>query len=144
MILVDVNLLIYAYDASSARHEAARTWWEGKLSGAEQVRLAWATVLAFVRIATHARVFQEPMSLDEATGHVGRWWGQPGVAVLEPGERHWDILSKVLRESQASGNLVTDAHLAALAIEYGATLCSADQDFRRFTGLSWENPLAAA
>lgn len=143
MILVDANLLLYAYDAASPHHEAARTWWEERLSGSQVVRLAWVTVVAFVRIGTHPRVFEEPMTLGEATGYVTSWWEQPGVDVLEPGGRHWQILSRLLVDSRASGNLVTDAHLAALAIEYGATLCSTDRDFRRFEKLSWEDPLEA-
>ncbi len=142
MILVDVNLLLYACDASSEHHDAARTWWEQRLSQPPMVRLAWVTVTGFLRISTHPRVFREPMSIAEATDQVGSWLERPMVGLLEPGERHWSILSTLLRGSKAVGNLVPDAHLAALAIEHGATLCSSDRDFRRFEGLSWENPLA--
>lgn len=144
MILVDANLLLYAYDTGSPVHQAARRWWESLLSGHELVRLAWATVLAFLRIGTHPRVFTAPLSIEEATGHVSSWLEQTSVGVLEPGERHWEILAELLARTQASGNLATDAHLAALAIEHGAVLHSTDQDFRRFAGLAWRDPLASA
>jgi uncharacterized protein len=141
VILVDANLLLYAHDASSEHHAAARDWWERRLSDAKLVRLAWITVVAFIRITTHPRVFREPMTIAEATGHVSAWLERPMVGLLDPGARHWSILSDLLRESRATANLVTDAHLAALAIEHGATLCSTDRDFRRFAGLVWENPI---
>jgi len=140
-MLVDANLLLYAYDTSSAHHDAARTWWERRLSEPRLVRLAWVTIVAFVRIATHPRVFDQPMTIDEATTQAASWLERPMVGVLDPGPRHWTILSSLLRESRAHGNLVSDAHLAALAIEHGATLCSSDRDFRRFDGLDWTNPL---
>jgi toxin-antitoxin system PIN domain toxin len=142
VILVDANLLLYAYDTTSENHATARAWWERSLSDTQLVRLAWITVVAFVRITTHPRVFREPMTITEASEHVGSWLERPMVGLLDPGERHWSILSNLLREARATANLVTDAHLAALAIEHGATLCSTDRDFRRFPGLSWENPLA--
>lgn len=142
MILVDASLLLYAHDAGAPAHDAARSWWEDQLSHTHLVRLAWATVLAFVRIGTHPRVFAQPLSMEEATGIVSEWFNRPMVDLLEPGERHWPILSELLARSQARGNLVTDAHLAALAIEHGATLCSTDQDFQRFPELRWTNPLA--
>jgi toxin-antitoxin system PIN domain toxin len=141
VILVDANLLLYAYDTTSEHHQAARGWWERSLSDKRLVRLAWITVVAFVRITTHPRVFREPMSITESTDHVGSWLERPMVGLLDPGERHWKILSDLLHEARATANLVTDAHLAALAIEHGATLCSTDRDFRRFPGLSWENPI---
>lgn len=141
MILVDANLLLYAYDAASAHHEAARRWWEERLSQPHLVRLAWVTILAFVRIGTHPRVFEHPMSIAEAGSHVESWLERPMVDLLEPGARHWPILSRLLARARASGNLVTDAHLAALAIEHGATLYSSDRDFARFDELSWEDPL---
>lgn len=143
MILVDANLLLYAYDTSSSRHRPARVWWEAQLSGTRPVRMAWATILAFVRIGTHPRVFKAPMAREEAVAHVSGWFRQPVFAVLEPGERHWSVLQELIVSSQAGGNLVPDAHLAALAIEHGAILNSADADFARFAGLSWTNPLTA-
>jgi uncharacterized protein len=142
VILVDANLLLYSYDTTSEYHAAARGWWERSLSDTGLVRLAWITVVGFVRITTHPRVFREPMTITEATDHVSSWLERPMVGLLDPGERHWSILADLLREARATANLVTDAHLAALAIEHGATLCSTDRDFRRFPGLSWENPIS--
>jgi hypothetical protein len=141
MILVDANVLLYAYDAASQRHEAAKAWWEERLSGPDPVRLAWSTIVAFLRIGTHHRVFERPLAMDEACDHVVSWLARPMLGVLEPGPRHWDILRRLLVSAQAAGNLVTDAHLAALAIEHGAELRSTDVDFARFEGLSWEDPL---
>jgi toxin-antitoxin system PIN domain toxin len=141
VIIPDVNLLLYAYDSSSPSHERARSWWEHALSGREPVRLPWVTILGFVRIGTHSRVFARPMSVAEATGHVDSWLMQPVADVIEPGPRHWAILSQLLRRARVAANLTTDAHLAALAIEYGAHVYSSDSDFRRFPGLRFENPL---
>ncbi len=141
MILVDANLLLYAYDAGSPQHAAARRWWEECLSAPEPVRLAWVTVVAFVRIGTHPRVFTEPLSVAEACGHVSTWLERPMVDIAHPTARHWAILDRLLRQAMAAGNLVTDAHLAALAIEHGAILQSTDRDFARFESLSWRNPL---
>lgn len=142
MILVDANPLLFAYDAASPRHEAARRWWEERLSNPQPVGLAWATLVAYVRIGTHPRVFAEPLSLDEARGHVRSWLEPPMVRTLAPGERHWTILDALLESARAAGNLVTDAHLAALAIEHGAVLLSTDRDFARFEGLEWSDPLS--
>lgn len=144
MILVDASLLVYAYDGSSRRHGPARTWLEEALSGVEPVCLAWQTILAFLRISTHTGIFDRPLRLDEAIRHVNAWLEQPATRLIQPTERHWLILSRLLPEAQARGPLVMDAHLAALAIEHGATLCSSDRDFRRFSGLRVVDPLAAA
>ncbi len=143
MILIDANLLLYAYDASSGSHRRAHAWLEGVLSGPEPFGLAWATILGFLRISTHPRVFASPLSIAEAVSIVSEWLAHPGVRVLDPGERHWAILSELLPASQARGPLVMDAHLAALAIEHGAVLCTTDQDFTRFRGLRRLNPLEA-
>lgn len=141
MIIPDVNLLLYACDSSSDRHSPARDWWEAVLSGSEPVRLPWVTILGFVRIGTHSRVFARSMSVTEATAHVDSWLAQPVVQIVHPGPRHWSILSALLKRARVAANLTTDAHLAALAIEYGAKVCSSDTDFRRFPGLRFENPL---
>ena len=141
MILVDANLLLYAYDASSDQHEAARKWWESALSGYSPVRVAWVTVLAFVRIGTDVRM-RSPFTLAEAISIVDEWLAEPNFSILGVGAQHWKILARLLPESQARGPLVMDAHLAALAIEHGATLCSNDRDFSRFPGLKFANPLA--
>ncbi|MBI5510443.1 MAG: PIN domain-containing protein [Deltaproteobacteria bacterium] len=141
-MLVDANLLLYAYDSAAKQHLRAKAWWEERLNEPRPVRLAWSTILAFVRIATHPRVFVDPMTIDEAVSCVDAWLARPMVGVLEPGDGHWEILARLLRNHQAHGNLVADAFLAALAIEHGATLCSADQDFSRFAELDWCDPFA--
>jgi hypothetical protein len=144
VILVDANLLLYAYHPQAPQHEASRTWLEQVLSGPELVRFAWLTLWAFLRIATNPRVFERPLSTIEAEAAVSSWLAQPAVGVVEPGERHWDILRELLRQGQAAGPLVMDAVLAAIAIEHGATLCTMDRDFSRFASLKWVNPLAQA
>lgn len=141
MILVDANLLIYAYDSDSRLHDRARPWLERTLTRAEPVRLAWVTLLAFLRITTNPRVLARPLSIAEAMGIVDEWLGQPSVATLEPGARYWTILKDLLPAAQIRGPLVMDAHLAALAIEHGATLLSTDRDFARFPGVQVRNPL---
>lgn len=143
MILVDANLLIYAYDRSSRSHEPAREWLEDVLSGVDPVCLAWQTILAFLRISTHARIFDRPLRLDEAVRHVDSWFEQPATRLIQPTERHWTILTRLLSDAQARGPLVMDAHLATLAIEHGAVLCSTDRDFRRFPALRLVDPLDA-
>lgn len=143
MILVDANLLLYAYDPNAAQHEASRSWLEVTLSGSPLVRFSWLTLWAFLRIATNPRVFERPLSMTEAEHHVSSWLAQPSAGLLEPGERHWAILQQITRDGQASGPLVMDAALAAIAIEHGATLCTTDRDFSRFPGLTWTNPIAA-
>ena len=141
MILIDANLLLYAYHPRSEYHERSRTWLESVLSGRDLVRLAWMTVWAFLRIGTNPRVFERPLTIAEAESHVSRWLALPAVDVLEPGDRHWDILRELLRTGQVSGALLMDAALAAIAIEHGATLFTSDRDFTRFPGLKTSNPL---
>jgi uncharacterized protein len=143
MILVDANLLLYAEDSLSEPHEAARAWWDAQLSGTEPVALCWPVLTAFIRIATNVRLHRRPLILREATERVQSWLDQPCVRILQPTEQHWQIFQQMLRTGNASGNLVSDAHLAALAVEYNCQLCSADADFARFRGLKWKNPLTA-
>jgi toxin-antitoxin system PIN domain toxin len=142
MKLPDLNLLLYAYDAGSPHHRRARAWLEKELSGTETVALAWPVVLAFVRLATSPRVFEAPLEPDEAFALAGSWLEQPSTTIVHPGDRHLALLRELLGPLGSAGNLVTDAHLAALAIEHGATLCSADLDFGRFPRLRVVNPLA--
>jgi uncharacterized protein len=142
VILIDANLLLYAYDKSSTAHARSRRWLEAALSGERPVGLAWVTLLAFLRISTNPRAVARPLSLAEASAIVSSWLEQPCVTLPAPGPRHWEILQKAMRGAQAKGPLVTDAHLAALAIEHGAELASADRDFARFEGLRYLNPLA--
>jgi len=141
LILVDANLLLYAYHPRAELHESSRAWLEATLSGPQLVRFAWLTLWAFLRISTHRRVFERPLSASEAGAAVSSWLAQPGAGILEPGERHWDILQTLMKEGQTTGPLVMDAALAALAIEHGATLHTTDRDFSRFPGLKWTNPL---
>lgn len=142
MILIDANLLLYAYHPRAAQHDASRAWLEATLSGPELVRFAWLTLWAFLRIATNPRAFEHPLSPSEARSVIASWLAQPTVSILEPGERHWEILRELVGEGQAAGPLVMDAVIAAIALEHGATLCTTDRDFSRFTRLKWTNPLA--
>ena len=141
MILVDANLLLYAYHPKAEQHEKSRTWLEAVLSGTDVVGFAWLTLWAFVRISTNPRVFENPLSASEAADAVSSWLDQPVSTILQPGGRHWDILRAVARDGQAVGPLFMDAVLAAIAMEHGATLCTTDRDFARFPGLKWTNPL---
>ena len=142
MILVDANLLLYAYNTSSEHYDRARRWLEELLSKPQQpVGLPWATILAFLRISTNSRAFPHPYSISEAASFVSDWLATPAVTLLAPGERHWSVLSGLLPAAQIRGPLVTDAHLAALAIEHGAVLYTTDRDFARFPGLRTVNPL---
>ncbi len=144
MILVDADLLLYAYDSSSAHHVVARDWLERVFSRPEPVRIAWITLLAFLRVSTDSRLRGERFSPQEAVAIIEEWRALPNFDLLAPGERHWEILAGLLPASQSRGPLVMDADLAALAMEHGALLCTTDRDFTRFPGLRWENPLVTA
>lgn len=141
MKVVDLNLLLYAVDEAAPDHDQARAWFDGLLSSPETVALPWAVLLGFVRLTTRATVFRHPLGVDEALDYVEGWLGRPNVTTPEPGPRHAAVLRELLRPLGAGGNLTTDAHLAALAIEHGAQLCSRDADFARFAGLRWVDPL---
>ena len=143
MKLVDLNLLIYAVNRDAPHHTAARRWWEDCLSGSEPIGLAWAVILGFLRITTHPRVMPHPMTSEQAIDVVDDWLCQPVVHVVSPTERHWDIFRQLVKPLGTAGNLTMDAHLAALAVEHGATLCSTDVDFSRFRMLQWTDPLEA-
>jgi uncharacterized protein len=142
VILPDVNLLLYAYDTEAPRHRPARQWWEARLGAPEPVGLSWIVILGFVRMSTHASVFREPRSVTDTARIVRSWLERPQVVIVHPGERHADLLLSLLEGLGTAGNLTTDAHLAALAIEHQAELCSTDADFARFPGLRWSNRLA--
>lgn len=143
MIVPDLNLLIHAYNRDSPVHPRARAWWEERMNDPAPVGLAWVTLLGFLRITTHRTILQDPIPVETACGHVRSWLGQPQVLVLHPGERHGEVLFDLLERVGTAGNLTTDAHLAALAIEYQAELHSTDADFSRFSGLRWRNPLSS-
>jgi hypothetical protein len=141
VILVDANLLIYAGVSSVPEHERARLWLDEQMSGGARVGLPWHSLLAFLRITTRRVAFAQVQSTDAAWKQVRDWLSQPPVWIPQPTERHADLLSTLLADAGASGDLVSDAHLAALAIEHGLTICSNDRDFARFRGVRWINPL---
>jgi toxin-antitoxin system PIN domain toxin len=141
LIIPDVNLALHAYNADSPVHARARAWWEETLGKPAPVGLAWSVVLGYIRLATHPRILANPLPPTAACGHAEAWLAQPQVSLVHPGERHADILFDLLRRLGTAGSLTTDAHLAALAIEHQAELCSTDADFARFPGLRWRNPL---
>jgi toxin-antitoxin system PIN domain toxin len=138
--LVDANVLIYAVNAASAHHEPSRAWLDEAVGGREPVGFAWTVLLAFLRLSTHPSVFARPLTPDEATGIVRAWLAQPAAVIVEPTARHADVLAGLLAEAGTAGNLVNDAHLAALAIEHAATVTTFDADFGRFPGVRWERP----
>lgn len=142
MILVDANLLLYAEDSLSEFHERARVWWDEQLSGAGAVCLSWPVLAAFIRIGTNARLHRQPLTMTEAIARVQSWFDQPCVQVIHPTDQHWTIFQRMLQGGKALGNLVPDAHLAALALEHNCVLQTSDADFARFRGLKWNNPIA--
>ncbi len=142
MKIPDLNLLIYAVDSSAPAHEAANRWWNGLLSGAETVGMTWSVLLGFVRLTTNPRVMRHPLESAEALDYVDRWLAHPLTTILDPTARHTRILRDLLGGVGTAGNLVPDAHLAAIALEHGGELCSSDHDFGRFPGLRWSDPLA--
>lgn len=141
MILVDANILLYAEDSLSAFHQQARKWWDDQLSGSEPVCLCWTVLSAFIRIGTNPRVFENPLSLEQAQARIQSWFDQPCTRIIRPTEQHWTAFQQMLTAGQAVANLVTDAHIAALALEHGCTVASTDADFARFPKLRWINPL---
>ncbi len=142
MKIPDLNLLIYSIDRRAPVHRPALRWWNGALSGTETVGLAWTVLLGFVRLTTSPRVVRSPLSPEAALDYLDRWLAHPVTTVIEPTPRHATVLRDLLGRAGTGGNLVADAHLAALAIEHGADLYSADRDFGRFAGLSWVHPLS--
>jgi uncharacterized protein len=142
VILVAANLLLYAEDSRSLRHASARTWWDQQLSGNQPVNLCWPLINAFIRIGTNVRLHERPLTIEEASARVESWFNQPCVILVQPTDQHWCIFQGLMAEAQAVGNLVSDAHLAALAIEHNCTMQSPDSDFVRFPDLKWNNPIA--
>ena len=141
MILIDANILIYAHVDSLPQNRVARSWLDQRLSGRTQVGLPWASLLAFMRIVTNQRIFEHPESVPDAWRQVRAWLASEVAWAPQPTERHADVLGEMLTVGGMQGNLVQDAHLAALAIEHGLLLCSADSDFARFPELRWMNPI---
>lgn len=141
MILPDVNLLVYAYNADAPFHASAKAWWERLLSEMRPVGIAWVVMLGFVRLMSSPRVLLEPMSPAEAAAHVRTWLARPATVIVTPGPTHLDVLEALLAGPSVGSRLVTAVHLAALAIEHQAELHSNDGDFARFPGLRWHNPV---
>jgi uncharacterized protein len=142
VIVLDANILLYAYDSASFQHEKARHWVERTFSEGEPVGLPWQTVAAFLRIMTNPKLPGERFTPEEAVHLVDQWLNQPNVKLLAPGEDHWPLLRQMIVDGQAQGPLISDAQLAALTIEYGGVLHTTDRDFARFPGLRCVNPLA--
>lgn len=140
MILPDVNVLLYAFRADTPEHKRHRDWLSGVVNGDRAYAISTLTLSALVRISTHPRVFREPSSLDEALAFSQTLLDQPHCVSLSPGERHWDIFSRLTRDAKATGNLVPDAWFAALAIEHGCEWITTDRDYARFPGLAWRPP----
>ena len=143
MILIDANLLLYAYNEDSLHHLGARHWLSELLSSDAEVGLPLQSILAFLRISTNPRLQGNPASTASASAVVDSWLLQPKVRILMPGSSHWAILKRLCLATALTGNLSTDAHLAALSIEHDGTLYTTDRDFSRFTELSWKNPLVS-
>jgi toxin-antitoxin system PIN domain toxin len=142
--LLDLNILLYAVNADSPKHREARKWLETALSGNDTIALPWVVILGFLRLATSRHIFADPMDADDAIALIDGWLTRANVVVVQPGPEHWRLLKALLATAGTAGNLTTDAHLAAIAIEQGCELCSTDADFARFAQLDWVNPLAAA
>ena len=141
MKVLDLNVLLYAVNADSPKHDRARVWLERTLAADRSVGLPWVVLLGFLRLATHARVFERPLTVHDALAIVDSWLEQPAAVLLSAADDHWPRLRDLLAQSGTAGNLTIDAHLAALAMERGAELCSTDADFARFKGLRWTNPI---
>lgn len=141
MKLLDLNLLLYAIDEGAPLHSRARPWLEETLSSTEEVGFAWVALLGFLRISTNPAIYERPLEPAEALDYLDGWLAQPVATVVPPTERHASHLRELLASVGTAGNLTSDAHLAALAIEHGAELCSCDTDFACFPGLRWRDPL---
>lgn len=141
MIVLDVNILLYAYDRTSPEHPVARAWLREAFSGQELIGLPWQAIWAFLRLSTNSRIFANSLSMEQAVNVVQQWTELKQVRLLVPGDRHWSLFRQMLIEGQVRGPNTTDAELAALTIEYGGVLHTTDRDFARFPGLRWVNPL---
>jgi len=141
MILPDINLLLYAYNALDKQHTEARNWFEAVVNGKERLGLCWPVITGFLRVSTNARAFLQPFDIAESVQIVARWMKHPNIIVVEPTNRHWQLLSEILVAGQVRSAMTTDADIATYAIEHGAVLHTQDRDFNRFPGLRVENPL---
>jgi len=140
VIIPDVNILVYAYNKDAKQHKSAKEWWERTLAEPQPVGLAWVAILGFIRISTQRRIIERPMFPKDAIERVRSWLDLPNVQLISPGNGHAEILFDLIEEVGTAGDLTTDAHLAALAIEHHGQIVSTDADFGRFRGLRWFNP----
>lgn len=142
MILIDANLLLYSRDSSSSRHQAAREWLTEAINGPARVGFPWPSLIAFLRISTHPRVFERPLAPETASEQLRAWLAAPACWSPLPTERHADLVAGLITSHELRGTLISDVHLVALAIEHGLTVCSTDTDFARFPEVDWDNPIA--
>ncbi|MEO8098626.1 MAG: type II toxin-antitoxin system VapC family toxin [Acidobacteriota bacterium] len=142
MILPDVNVLVHAYNTDFPDHLLAKSWWEQSVSEDAPIGLCWAVILGFVRITTSRQILTHPLRVAEATGVVRSWLDQPSIRIAHPGNQHAEVLFQLLENAGAGANLTTDAHLAALALEYRAEVATTDADFARFKGVRYFNPMS--
>lgn len=142
MTIIDANLLLYAYNADAPQQSIVSRWLTELFESGETIALPWVTIWAFIRICTNPRIWKNPRPAKDAFAIINQWLEQPDVVLLQPGPRHRELFEQLVLKHSATGPLTTDAVLAALAIENGALLASADQDFGRFEGLRWTNPLS--
>ncbi len=141
MICPDINVLLYANFSTYPQHRKAKEWWDGVLSSSRFVCLGHVVVFGFIRISTSSRVFSSPLTIDQAVGVVDGWLAQPNVELIAPAKTHWDNFKSMLAAGNAGGNLTTDAHIAALAADYGLVVYSNDTDFARFPDVEVVNPV---
>lgn len=142
MILIDVNVLVYAHRSDAPSHGRYRAWLESVVNSDVAYGLSDLVLSGFLRVVTHPRVFKEPSPLERALRFVGGIRERPNCVAVGPGERHWEIFTRLCREADARGNMIADAYLAALAIESGSEWITTDRDYARFPGLRWRHPLA--
>lgn len=141
MIVPDVNVLLYAMDTQSPHHERAWQWWESALRGVEHIGFSWSVITGYLRLTTNPRVMPTPLTIELAMQHVRAWLTAPRSHVLSPGAEHLHVMERLIAPLGRAGTIVSDAHLAALALEHGGTIYSADEDFARFERVRWVNPL---
>jgi len=143
VIVLDANVLIYAHDETSPHHEPARQWIEDTFSGSDEIGIALVSILAFLRVMTNPGIFGAPVTVADAIEIVTEWLSRPNVGIVQPTGRHFEVLKDVARSGKARGPLLMDAHIAALSLEHGATLCTTDRDFARFKGVRIEDPIGS-
>lgn len=141
MLIPDINLLIYAYNETASKHKEAKKWWESSITQGELIAIPWVVINGFIRLTTHPRVFESPLKPKKSFSTIESWFNFPNVQTINPGHDHLSIIKQLLIREGVGGNLVTDAHLAAIAIEHQCELHSNDSDFGRFPGLRWVNPI---